>query len=63
MRAQVVVLLDVGFSQIQISKQLNISHCCVQSVINKDKHLGTHEDSNRSASPETLNGQGFRHLK
>ena len=54
---------DAGFDQVQISKQLNISRCCVQNAINKDKHLGTHGDSKRLESPKKLDGQSFRHLK
>ena len=34
-RAQVVALHDTGLNQVQISKQLKISRCCVQSAIKK----------------------------
>ena len=37
---QMVALHDPGLNQAQISKQLNVSRCCVQSVIKKDKQLG-----------------------
>ena len=36
-QAQVVALHEAGFNQVSISKQLNISRCCVQNAINKDK--------------------------
>ena len=62
-RAQVAALHDAGFNQIQISKQLNISRCCVQNTINKSKRLGTYDDSKRSGRPKKLDAWGFRHLK
>ena len=62
-RAQMVALHDVGFNQVQISKQLNISRCCVQNAINKYKHLGIYDDSKRSGRPKKLDGRDFRHLK
>ena len=52
-RAQVVGLHAVGFNQVQISKQLNISRCCVQNAINKYKHLNIYEDSKRSERAKT----------
>ena len=58
-----IALHDAGFNQVQISKQLNISHCCVQNSINKCKHLGTCEDSKRLESSKNLDEQSFQHLK
>ena len=39
-RAQLVALHDDGLNQVQVSKQLKVSRCCVQNVIKKDKQLG-----------------------
>ena len=49
-----VALHDAGFNQVQISKQLNISRCCLQSVINKYIRLGTYDNSERSRRPKNL---------
>ena len=53
-RAQVVALRDAGFNQVQISKQLNISHCFVQNTINKYKHLSAYDLSKCSGRPKKL---------
>ena len=53
-RAQLVVLHDAGFDQVQISKQFNVFRCCIQNTINKYKHLGTYEDSKRSGCPKKV---------
>ena len=58
-----VALHDAGFNQVQFSKQLNISGCCVQTAINKYKRLGTYDDSKRSGRPKNLDVRGFRHSK
>ena len=58
-----VALHDAGFNQVQISKQLNISRCCVQNAINKCERLGIHTGSKRSECPEKLDARSFRHLK
>ena len=62
-RAQVVALHDARFNQVHISKQLNISRCCVQNVINKYKRLGIYDNSKRSGRPKELDALSFRHLK
>ena len=62
-QAQVVALRDAGFNQVQISKQLNISRCCVQNAINKYKRPGTYDDSKHSGRLKKLNAWGFWHLK
>ena len=51
-QVQVVALHDAAFNQVQISKQLNISRCCVQNTINKDKHLRICENTKRSGLPK-----------
>ena len=62
-RVQVVALHDVGFNQVQISKQLNSFLCRIQNAVNNYEHLGTCEDSKRSARPKKLDGQDFWHFK
>ena len=63
LRVQVVALHDVGYNQVQISKQLNISRYCVQNAINKYEHLGTYDESKRSGRPRKLDERSFQHLK
>ena len=62
-QAQVVILHDAEFHQVRISKQLNISRCCVQNAINTYKRPGTYDDSKRLGRPRKLNTRGFRQLK
>ena len=62
-RAQVVAFRDAEFNQVQISKQLNISRCCVQKTITKYKHPSIYEDSKSSGHPKQLAGRDFQHLK
>ena len=54
---------DAGSYQVQISKQLDISNCCIQNAINKYKQLGTYEGSKRSGRRKKPDGRCFRHLK
>ena len=61
-RAQVIALHDAEFNQVQISKQLNISCCCVQNLTNKYKRQGTYNDSKGSGRPKTLDVREFWHL-
>ena len=42
--AQVVALHDAALNQIQISKQLKVSRCCVENSITKYKQLGRFDD-------------------
>ena len=49
-----IALHDAGFIQVQISKQPNISRCCVQNDIYKYKRLHTYDDSKRSERPKNL---------
>ena len=58
-RAQMIALHDAGFNQLQNSKQLNISHCCVQNAIKKYKHLGIYNDLRRSWSPNNSRDEVF----
>ena len=58
-RAQVVALHDAGFNQVQLSKQLNISCCCVQNAINKYKYVGICENAKRSTVKKSLMNSVF----
>ena len=62
-RAQVVALFDAGFNQIQISKQLKVSRCCVQNAIKRFRDQGTYNDLKRSGRPRKIFGRDLRHLK
>ena len=61
--AQVVAFRDAGFTQVQISKQLNISRCCVEKTIAKYKHPGIYKDFKCLERPKQLDGRDFQHLK
>ena len=58
-----VVLHDAALNQVQISKQLNVSRCCVQNAINKDKQLGRFDNLKHTRHPKKLSGREIRHLK
>ena len=62
-RAQMRAVHDAAFNQAPISKQLNISRCCVQNVIKKYTRLGAYDHAKRSERPKELDTRGFRHLK
>ena len=62
-RAQVVALFDAGFNQVQISKQLKVSRCCVQNAIKKFRDQGIYNDLKRSERPRKVFGRDLRHLK
>ena len=59
-RAQVVALHDAGFNQVQISKQLKISGCCVQNAIKKYKELDRYDDRKRSGRPKKILNRDIR---
>lgn len=62
-RAQAVALHDAGLNQVQISKQLKVSRCCVQNAIKKFKQLGIYKDLKHTGRPKKINGRDLRHLK
>ena len=62
-RPQVVALFDAGFNQVQISKQLKVSRCCVQNAIKKFRDQGIYNDLKRSGRPREIFGRDLRHLK
>ncbi|CAF3398923.1 unnamed protein product [Rotaria socialis] len=62
-RAQVVALHDAGLNQVDISKQLIVSRCCVQNAIKKYKQLGRFDDLKHTGRPKKLSGREIRHLK
>ena len=62
-RAQAVALDQAGMNQVQISKQLKVSRCCVQNAIKKFKTAHHYNDSKRSGRPSKVNTRAVRHLK
>jgi transposase len=62
-RAQAVALHDAGLSQVEISKQLGISRCCVQNAVKKYEETGSFDDKSRSGRPRKVNSRDIRHLK
>jgi transposase len=54
MRAQIVALHNAGFNQVDISKHLEISRCCVQNAIKKFKNHGHYNDNKRRGRPKKL---------
>ena len=62
-RAHVAALHDAGLNQVQISKQLKASRCCVQNAIKKYKKLRRFNDLQHTGRPKKLSGREIRHLK
>ena len=62
-RAQIVALHNAGFNQVDISKDLHVSRCCVQNAIKKYKNFGRYDDLKRSGRPKKVVGRNLRHLK
>ena len=62
-RAQIAALHDAGLNQVQISKQLKVSRCCVQSAIKKYKKLRRFDDLQHTGRLKKLSGREIRHLK
>ena len=58
-----MVLHDAALNQVQISKQLKLSRCCVQNGIKKDKQLGRFDDLKHTRRPKKLSDREIRHLK
>ena len=53
-QVQLVALHHPRFNQVQVSKQLNISHYCVQNAINKYKRLSIYDELKRSGRPKKV---------
>ena len=51
-RAQVIPLSDAGLSQVQISRQPDISRHCVQNIIKEYNDTGQYNDLQRKDCPE-----------
>ena len=62
-RLQVVALHGASLNRVQISKQLKVSRCCVQSAIKKYKQLGRLNDLKHNGHPKKLSGREIRHLQ
>ena len=62
-RAQAVALHLADLNQVEISKQLKVSRCCVQHAIKKFTTLGRYDDLKLSGRPKKIPERGIRHLK
>ena len=62
-RAQAAALHDAILNQVQISKQLKVSRCCVESAIKKYKKIRRFDDSQHTGCPKKLSEREIRHLK
>ena len=62
-RAQAVALSDVALSQVQISRQLNISKCCVQNTIKNTMKLVNTINCNEKTIQKRIQNRDIRHLK
>ena len=51
-RAQLAVLSDAGLSQVQISRQLNISRHRIHNAIKKYNETGQYNDLQRTGCPK-----------
>ena len=62
-RAQAVALHQVGLNEVEISKQLKVSRCCIQNAIKKFKTLGQYDDLKRSGCPKKILDRDICHLR
>ena len=62
-QAQMVALHHAALNQVQISKQCNVSRCCIQNVIKKDKQLGQFDDLKHTGRTNKLSDREIRHLE
>ena len=62
-RAQVVALYQSGFNLSKISKQLQVSRCCVRNAITKFEEYTKFDDMKRSSRPKSLSDRNIRELK
>ena len=58
-----MALHDAGFNQVQVSKQLSITRCCVQNSIDKYKRQDTYDHLKRLGRSKKPGALDFRHLK
>ena len=62
-RAQAVALLQSDLSSSKISKQLQVSRCCVRNAITKFEEYTKFDDMKRSGRPKSLSDRNIRKLK
>lgn len=62
-RPQAVALYQSGLNMNKISKQLNVSRCCVRNAIMKFENQGKFVDSERSGRPKKISERDERELK
>ena len=62
-RAQAVPLYQSGLNLSKISKQLQVSRCCVRNPITKFEEYTKFDDIKRSGRPKSLSDCNIRELK
>ena len=62
-RAQAVALYQPSLNLSKISKQLQISRCCVRNSITKFEQYTKFDDMKRSGRPKSLSDHNIRELK
>ena len=62
-RPQALALYQSGLNLSKISKQLQVSRCCVRNAIIKTEKYGVFEDLKRSGRPKALSERHVRELK
>ena len=62
-RAQAVALYQSGLKLSKISKQLQVSKCCVRNAIIKFEEYTKFDDMKRSARPKSLSDRNIHELK
>ena len=62
-RRRVVILLEQGKSQAEISRQTGVSRCGIQALVKKHQETGQVEDKPRSGRPRKLKKSDEKYLK
>ena len=62
-RAQAVPLYQSGLNLSRISKQMQISRCCVRNAITKFEEYTKFDDMKRSGRPKSLSDRNIHELK
>ena len=62
-RAQPVALCQPGLNLSKISKQLQVSRCCVRNALTKFEEYAKFDDMKRSGRPKSLSDRNVRELK
>ena len=62
-RAQPVALYQAGLNLSKISKQLQLSRCCVRNTVTKFEEYIKFDDMKRSCRPKSLSDRNIHELK